>query len=292
MRRLKLQHSGHLMQGADSWKRPWCWERLRAGGEGDDRGWDGWMASPIQRTWIWASSERWWRTRKPGALQSMGSQRVGHNWATEQQVTSPKNLALITKLWALVLHKTIFLPLHCPHSDPSSNPDRLLLKRVLTAALIFSQVSNGSETPKLDSLVCFSRPSTVCLPSTFLCLSPTLFTFLEICFKYISTFVLWFILFLHSRLLPLSSNKCFLKSPNPCPQSRTFSILFYKNSFLISLAWHDLLFRSPRAFCFSPTLSYSFCSISHLPVQAGLLSLLSPLKTSTKFSPPEVQLKI
>ena len=53
------------------WKRPWCWEGLKAGGEGDDRGWDGWMASPTQRTWVWASSRSWWRTQKPGVLQSM-----------------------------------------------------------------------------------------------------------------------------------------------------------------------------------------------------------------------------
>ena len=65
------------------WKRPWCWERLKAGGEGDDRGWDGWMASLTQWTWVWASSRRWWRTGKPGLLQSMGSQRVGHDCATE-----------------------------------------------------------------------------------------------------------------------------------------------------------------------------------------------------------------
>jgi len=67
------------------WKRPWCWERLREGGEGGDRGWDGWMASLTQWTWVWASSRRWWWTGKPGMLQSMGWERVGHNWATEQQ---------------------------------------------------------------------------------------------------------------------------------------------------------------------------------------------------------------
>ena len=60
------------------WKRPWCWERLKAGGEGDNRGWDGWMA---QWTWVWASSRSWWWTGKPGMLQSMGLQRVGHDWA-------------------------------------------------------------------------------------------------------------------------------------------------------------------------------------------------------------------
>ena len=57
------------------WKRPWCWERLKAGGEGDDRGRDGWMASLPQWTWIWASSGRWWRTGKPGAMQSVWSQK-------------------------------------------------------------------------------------------------------------------------------------------------------------------------------------------------------------------------
>ena len=65
------------------WKRPWCWERLRAGGEGDDRGWDGWMASLTQWTWVWTSSRSWWWTGKPGVLQSMGSKRVGHDWVTE-----------------------------------------------------------------------------------------------------------------------------------------------------------------------------------------------------------------
>ena len=63
-------------------KRPWCFERLRAG-EGDDRGWDGWMASPTQRTYVWVNSGSWWWTGRPGMLRSMGSQRVGHNWATE-----------------------------------------------------------------------------------------------------------------------------------------------------------------------------------------------------------------
>ena len=60
-------------------KKPWCWTRLRAEGEGDDRGWDDWMVSPTQRTWVWGNSGRWWRTGMPGVLQSMGSQAVGHN---------------------------------------------------------------------------------------------------------------------------------------------------------------------------------------------------------------------
>ena len=64
-------------------KRPWCWERLKTGRERDDRGWDGWMASPTRWTWVWVNSGSWWWTGKPGVLWSMESQRVGHNWTTE-----------------------------------------------------------------------------------------------------------------------------------------------------------------------------------------------------------------
>ena len=64
-------------------KRPQCWERLKAGREGDNRGWDGWMVSSIQWTWVWINSRSWWWTGRPGVLQSMGLQRVGHDWAIE-----------------------------------------------------------------------------------------------------------------------------------------------------------------------------------------------------------------
>ena len=67
------------------WKRPWYWERLKMAGEGDDRGQDGWTGSPTRWTWVWANSESWQRTGKPGMLQSMGSQRIGYNWMIEQQ---------------------------------------------------------------------------------------------------------------------------------------------------------------------------------------------------------------
>ena len=65
------------------WKRLWCWEGLKAGREGDDRGWDGWMSSLTQWTWIWVSSGSWWWTGRPVMLQSMGSQRVRQDWVTE-----------------------------------------------------------------------------------------------------------------------------------------------------------------------------------------------------------------
>ena len=65
------------------WKRLWCWEGLGTGGEGDDRGWDGWMASLTRWMWVWVNSRSWWWTGRPGVLRFMGSQRVRHDWETE-----------------------------------------------------------------------------------------------------------------------------------------------------------------------------------------------------------------
>ena len=102
------------------WKRPWCWERWRAGGEGDDRGWDGWMASLAQWTWVWANSGSWWRTGKPGVLQSTGLQRVRQDWVTEQQTetlypwntnslfTSPAPTMLLSVSMNLALQDTLY----------------------------------------------------------------------------------------------------------------------------------------------------------------------------------------
>ena len=73
------------------WKRPWCWETVKAGGEGDERGWDGWMASPSGWTWVWVGSGGWWWTGNPGMLQSMESQRVGRDSVSQlNQSTSYK----------------------------------------------------------------------------------------------------------------------------------------------------------------------------------------------------------
>ena len=83
MLKLKLWYSGHLMQRADSLEKTLCWERLRARGDGEDRGWDGWIASPTRWTWVWVNSRSWWWTGRPGVLRFMGSQRVGHDWVTE-----------------------------------------------------------------------------------------------------------------------------------------------------------------------------------------------------------------
>ena len=80
---LKLQYLATWCEELTHLKGPWCWEGLGAGGEGDDRGWDGWMRSLTQWTWVWVNSGSWWWTGRPGVLRFMGSQRVGQDWATE-----------------------------------------------------------------------------------------------------------------------------------------------------------------------------------------------------------------
>ena len=77
MLKLKLHILATSWEELTHWKRVWCWEELEAGEEGDDRGWDGWMASPTWWTWVWVNSGSWWWTGRPGMLQFMGSQRVG-----------------------------------------------------------------------------------------------------------------------------------------------------------------------------------------------------------------------
>ena len=74
------------------WNKPWCWERSKAGGEGEDRGWDGWTASPTQWTWVWASSGRWWRAGKPGVLLSIESQ--SWTWLSNWTKTTIKSLCV------------------------------------------------------------------------------------------------------------------------------------------------------------------------------------------------------
>ena len=79
----KLQNLATWYEELTHLKRPWSWERLKAGWEGDNRWWDGWVASATQWTQVWINSRGWWWTGRPGVLQFMGSQRVGHDWATE-----------------------------------------------------------------------------------------------------------------------------------------------------------------------------------------------------------------
>ena len=84
--KLKLQYFGHLMWRADSLKKTLMLGKIEAGGEGYDRGWDGWMSSPTWWTWVWVNSGSWWWTGRPGMLWFMGLQRVRHDWATELNI--------------------------------------------------------------------------------------------------------------------------------------------------------------------------------------------------------------
>ena len=85
-------HTFHLLKSKQTGK-------IGGRRRGDDRGWDGWMASPTRWTWVWASSRRWWRTGKPGVLQSAGSQRVRYDWTTEQQQQSKQEIQSSSLIW-------------------------------------------------------------------------------------------------------------------------------------------------------------------------------------------------
>ena len=95
------------------WKTAWCWEGLGAG-EGDDRGWDGWMASPTWWTWDWVNSGNWWWIGRPGVLRFMGSQRVGHDWRdwTELNCTPILTVSLPTILISELLHLGLLMLLN------------------------------------------------------------------------------------------------------------------------------------------------------------------------------------
>ena len=83
MLKLKLQTSATWCEELTNLKKPWCCERLKVGGEGDNRGLDVWMTSLTQWTWVWVNSSSWWWTGRPSVLQFMGSQRIRHDWAAK-----------------------------------------------------------------------------------------------------------------------------------------------------------------------------------------------------------------
>ena len=96
---------------AKSWKRPRFWERLKAGGEKDNRGWDSWMASPTQWTWVWVDFRSWWWTGRPGMLRFMGSQRVRHDWATELNWVQLYQYSFVSWLHNMYLSSTLYFQL-------------------------------------------------------------------------------------------------------------------------------------------------------------------------------------
>ena len=97
-----------LSEELTHWKRLWCWEGLGAGEEGDDRGWDSWMASPTRWTWVWVDSGSWWWTGRPSVLQFMGSQRVEHDWVTELNwMNSVLKHLQLTKIFMVTLSEQV-----------------------------------------------------------------------------------------------------------------------------------------------------------------------------------------
>ena len=104
--KLKPQYFGHLMRRVDSLEKTLMLGGMGAGGEGDDRGWDGWMASPTRWAWVWVNSSSLWWTGRPGVLRLMGSQRVGRDWTTELNwVKLQVYTKIVIKVWLFLREK-------------------------------------------------------------------------------------------------------------------------------------------------------------------------------------------
>ena len=154
MLRLKLQYFGHLMQRTDSLENIGK-IGLRAEGKGDDRGWDGWMVSPTQWTWVWVNSKCWWWTGRPGMLQSMGSQGVRHDWANELNWSSVRGRQLLT------------LPLSPKHPLPSLTVQQLAILSFKPCPRVtpgeVGTTSSSLPAPKSKVTTLFHLPLQTCL---------------------------------------------------------------------------------------------------------------------------------
>ena len=146
------------------WKRPWCWEVLGAGGEGDDTGWDGSMASLTRWTWVWVNSGSWWWTGRPGMLRFMGLQRVGHDQGTEKQTN--KEPATFFKRTYVNIPQLPGLLLSVPRTQRRLLPTQISIGEAYTL------------TGKSDSVFCgviVLSPESQCTQDFFCALQESLF---------------------------------------------------------------------------------------------------------------------
>ena len=148
--KLKLPYFGHLMWRVDPLERPWCWEGLGAGGEGDETGWDGWMASLTWWAWVWVSSGSWWWTGRPGVLRFMGSQRVRYDWVTELNWTNSKynlmcgfkrSFVTISQWMSCTSRRAFSLFCYVTLKDKCRGAVHLYSEKILTKTIILALVS-------------------------------------------------------------------------------------------------------------------------------------------------------
>ena len=194
MLKLKLQYFGHLMQRADSFEKTLMLERLRAGREGADRGWDGWMASPTQWAWVWVDSGSWWWTGRPGVLWFMGSQRVRRDWATELNSTFYIHMhthththtdacthacthpSLFDLEYSLKNIKCALINLDCSlnsinwaFSAAAAEPSLLLSCKILFSLAHLERFNKEVLPPQICISICFSYTDIICLSAYISC---------------------------------------------------------------------------------------------------------------------------
>ena len=158
MLKLKFQYFGYLMWRTDSLEKAWCWEMLKAGRKGDDRGWDGWMASLTQWTWVWVSSGSWWWIGRPGMLQYMESQRDRYDWATELNWWEQMPWSLFFECLVLISFFTLLFPFHQESSLSSLTLYFFFAICYKGGVICISEVIDISPG-NLDSSLCFIQPA-------------------------------------------------------------------------------------------------------------------------------------
>ena len=163
MLKLKLQYFGHLMQRTGSFEKTWCWERLKAG-EGDDRGWDGWMASLTQWTWLWVNSRSWGWTGKPGMLQSMGSRL---NWTLIGMWASCENTCSLWFFFWLLRAELSSLSSWGPPAPLTSHLCTLWTSVPLSVGAAHAPVPPGLASSYVLSALCFFLEAALLSHCTF-----------------------------------------------------------------------------------------------------------------------------
>ena len=135
------------MRRSTRWERPWCWAKLRAGGEGDDRGWDGWMASPTRWTWVWINSRSWWWTGKSAVHGVAKSQTRLSDWTT----TNLRFFRLECALWCFARILFVYIIIF-PHHSTTNGPGILLAVWSYSPSVQFSRsvMSDSSQTHGLQ----------------------------------------------------------------------------------------------------------------------------------------------
>ena len=203
MLKLRFQYFGTWCEELTHLKRPWCWERLKADGDGNNRGWDGWMALPTQWTWVWVNSGSWWWTGKPDMLHFMGSQRVRYDWVTElnwQLTFELLNFQLTVDMRVKITYPPVLKILYLAFCIQGSNP------QIHTTILCSSQYLLSKQIcGRLDSVQTYVVQGSTVYTYVCVCVRACVYTHiyiytLKMVFSFIHIFTCMFYMCIYSNM--------------------------------------------------------------------------------------------